>query len=90
MLSMSKMIERLKRIRIIRAIVYTIVGSIYYPMLVWVNKLKISGTEHLEKLPRENVLFVSNHQTYFADVIAVVRTDDWNDFRGMTQEPTDG
>jgi 1-acyl-sn-glycerol-3-phosphate acyltransferase len=35
-----------------------------------VNRLKISGTEHLENLPRENVLFVSNHQTYFADVIA--------------------
>jgi 1-acyl-sn-glycerol-3-phosphate acyltransferase len=32
--------------------------------------LRISGTEHLKKLPKENVLFVSNHQTYFADVIA--------------------
>jgi 1-acyl-sn-glycerol-3-phosphate acyltransferase len=31
--------------------------------------LKISGTEHLRKLPKHNVLFVSNHQTYFADVI---------------------
>ncbi|MCW3116816.1 MAG: 1-acyl-sn-glycerol-3-phosphate acyltransferase [Chitinophagaceae bacterium] len=66
------MIERLKRIRIIRAIVYTIVGSVYYPALVWVNKLKVSGTEHIEKLPRQNVLFVSNHQTYFADVIALL------------------
>jgi 1-acyl-sn-glycerol-3-phosphate acyltransferase len=36
---------------------------------MWVNKLKISGTEHLKKLPRQKVLFVSNHQTYFADVI---------------------
>ncbi|HQU56269.1 MAG TPA: lysophospholipid acyltransferase family protein [Chitinophagaceae bacterium] len=34
-----------------------------------INKLKISGTEHLQKLPKQNVLFVSNHQTYFADVI---------------------
>jgi 1-acyl-sn-glycerol-3-phosphate acyltransferase len=34
-----------------------------------VNRLKISGTEHLRGLPRHNVLFVSNHQTYFADVI---------------------
>src|SRR6185436_10662934 len=31
--------------------------------------LKISGTEHIKDLPRKNVLFVSNHQTYFADVI---------------------
>lgn len=26
--------------------------------------------EHLDGLPKQNVLFVSNHQTYFADVIA--------------------
>jgi 1-acyl-sn-glycerol-3-phosphate acyltransferase len=34
-----------------------------------VNKLKITGGEHLKDLPKQNVLFVSNHQTYFADVI---------------------
>jgi 1-acyl-sn-glycerol-3-phosphate acyltransferase len=34
-----------------------------------INKLKIRGTEHIENLPPRNVLFVSNHQTYFADVI---------------------
>jgi 1-acyl-sn-glycerol-3-phosphate acyltransferase len=37
--------------------------------LAIINKLKISGTEHIKNLPRSNVLFVSNHQTYFADVI---------------------
>jgi 1-acyl-sn-glycerol-3-phosphate acyltransferase len=67
---MSKLLNKIKRIRIIRSIVYTIAGSFSYPGLVWVNRLKISGTEHLENLPKENVLFVSNHQTYFADVIA--------------------
>src|SRR3982074_1359497 len=61
--------ERLKKIRIIRAIVYFIVGVVSYPGLMWVNKLKISGTENISSLPRKNVLFVSNHQTYFADVI---------------------
>ncbi len=40
-----------------------------YPGLAIVNKLKISGTEHFAKLPKQKVLFVSNHQTYFADVI---------------------
>jgi 1-acyl-sn-glycerol-3-phosphate acyltransferase len=40
-----------------------------YPGLTIVNRLKISGTEHLRSLPKKNVLFVSNHQTYFADVI---------------------
>ena len=69
---MGKMMERLKRIRIVKSIVYTLVGSFYYPALVWINRLKISGTENLENLPRQNVLFVSNHQTYFADVIAVL------------------
>jgi len=69
---MSKLLNKLKKIRIIRSIVYTIAGSFSYPGFVWVNRLKISGTEHLENLPRENVLFVSNHQTYFADVIALL------------------
>ena len=67
---MSSFIERLKRVRIVRAFVYAIVGIVSYPGLVWVNRLKISGTENIEHLPRRNVLFVSNHQTYFADVIA--------------------
>src|SRR6478736_5221897 len=66
---MSSFLERLKRVRIVRAFVYAIVGIVSYPGLVWVNRLKISGTENLEHLPRRNVLFVSNHQTYFADVI---------------------
>lgn len=66
---MSSLRERLKNIRLVRKIVYAVVGLFSYPGLAMINKLKISGTEHLEKLPKENVLFVSNHQTYFADVI---------------------
>lgn len=53
----------------IRKIVYAIVGIFSYPGLAIINKLKICGTEHIENLPKQNVLFVSNHQTYFADVI---------------------
>jgi 1-acyl-sn-glycerol-3-phosphate acyltransferase len=33
------------------------------------NKLKVDGIEHLKDLPNQNVFFISNHQTYFADVI---------------------
>jgi 1-acyl-sn-glycerol-3-phosphate acyltransferase len=33
------------------------------------NKLQIYGMEKLRNLPKNNVLFVSNHQTYFAEVI---------------------
>ena len=64
--------ERLKNIKIIRSIVYGTVGLITYPGLVWVNKLKIEGTEHIQNLEKKNVLFVSNHQTYFADVITFI------------------
>ena len=67
---MSKLTDKLKNIRLVRAIVYAIVGSVSYPGLNMINKLKIEGTEHLKGLPKKNVLFVSNHQTYFAEVIA--------------------
>ena len=52
--------------------IYFIVGLITYPGLNIINKLHISGTENLKDLPKKNVLFVSNHQTYFADVIAFI------------------
>ena len=35
------------------------------------NELKIEGSEIIKNLPENNVLFVSNHQTYFADVTAM-------------------
>jgi len=66
---MSSFIARIKNIRILRKIVYAIVGVVSYPGLVLINRLRIKGTEHLRDLPKGNVLFVSNHQTYFADVI---------------------
>ena len=35
------------------------------------NNLQIEGSEILRKLPDTGVLFISNHQTYFADVAAM-------------------
>ena len=35
------------------------------------NTLEIEGADIIRKLPGTNVLFVSNHQTYFADVVAM-------------------
>src|SRR6059058_742714 len=61
--------KQLAEYKLVRKLVYFIVGVISYPMLAIINKLKIEGTEHIENLPKRNVLFVSNHQTYFADVI---------------------
>ncbi|MFM2116844.1 MAG: hypothetical protein RL316_34 [Bacteroidota bacterium] len=66
---MSKIVHRIFRANLIRKLVFLVVGAASYPGLAIFNKLRISGTEHLKKLPKENVLFVSNHQTYFADVI---------------------
>lgn len=66
---MSKLIRRIFRANLVRKLVFFVVGIASYPGLAIINKLRISGTEVLKKLPPENVLFVSNHQTYFADVI---------------------
>ncbi|MBC7525120.1 MAG: 1-acyl-sn-glycerol-3-phosphate acyltransferase [Flavobacterium sp.] len=35
------------------------------------NELDIDGSEIIRALPDKNVLFISNHQTYFADVVAM-------------------
>jgi 1-acyl-sn-glycerol-3-phosphate acyltransferase len=35
------------------------------------NSLQIEGSEIITTLPDTNVLFISNHQTYFADVVAM-------------------
>ncbi len=35
------------------------------------NELQIDGSEVIRALPPQNVLFISNHQTYFADVVAM-------------------
>lgn len=69
---MSNFSERLKHVKVFRAFIYAVVGAITYPGLALINKLKIEGTEHIENLPKRNVLFVSNHQTYFADVITFI------------------
>ncbi len=35
------------------------------------NTLEIEGSDIIRSLPEKNILFVSNHQTYFADVVAM-------------------
>jgi 1-acyl-sn-glycerol-3-phosphate acyltransferase len=61
--------KKLAEYTLVRKILYALVGVFSYPGLMIVNKLQIRGTEHIQDLPKRNVLFVSNHQTYFADVI---------------------
>lgn len=52
-----------------RIMIFTLGWATYY-RLTAVNKLRIEGMEHLANLPDEGVLFLSNHQTYFADVMS--------------------
>ncbi len=66
---MSTFFAKLKESRLVKGMLYAIVGAFSYPGLNLVNKLRINGMENLHKLPKQNVLFVSNHQTYFVDVI---------------------
>jgi 1-acyl-sn-glycerol-3-phosphate acyltransferase len=48
-----------------------ITGAITHQRFKGFNQLKIEGSEIIKDLPDTNVLFVSNHQTYFADVVAM-------------------
>jgi len=57
---------------IIKKMLISLIGVITYPGFNLFNKIKITGTENLDNLPNTRVLFVSNHQTYFADVIAFI------------------
>ncbi|MEA5427054.1 lysophospholipid acyltransferase family protein [Arcicella lustrica] len=56
---------------LVKRIIMIVLGWITYSRLRGINKTRISGTEHLEGLPNEGVLFLSNHQTYFMDVICL-------------------
>lgn len=66
------LLRKFRQSSFVKGLVYAIVGIITYPGLNIINKLTISGMENLKNLPAKNVLFVSNHQTYFADVIAFI------------------
>ena len=48
-----------------------ILGALTHRRFKGFNELKIEGSEVIRNLPDQNVLFVSNHQTYFADVVAM-------------------
>jgi len=56
---------------LLKRLLTSIIGAATYRRFNIVNKTKVEGLEHLIKLPPTNVLFVSNHQTYFADVMAL-------------------
>ncbi len=69
---MKRWLKSLQQTHLFKSMVYFIIGVFTYPGVAIINKLKITGTENIKNLPRKNVLFVSNHQTYFADVITLI------------------
>lgn len=48
-----------------------IAGALTHRRYRGFNELQIEGSEIIRNLPETNVLFISNHQTYFADVVAM-------------------
>lgn len=48
-----------------------VLGAITHRRFRGFNELQIDGSEIIKSLPDTNVLFISNHQTYFADVVAM-------------------
>ena len=48
-----------------------IFGAVTHRRYRGFNELQIDGSEIIRALPDRNVLFISNHQTYFADVVAM-------------------
>ncbi len=48
-----------------------VLGVISHQRYQGFNHLEISGSDILRSLPETNILFISNHQTYFADVVAM-------------------
>ena len=68
----QKVTKGVKGTRLSKRILYLFVGLVTYPGLYIFNRLRINGMERLSKLPRQNVLFVCNHHTYFADVITLI------------------
>lgn len=56
---------------IIKRVLIFVFGLIAYYRFNIANKTTVKGSKVLKGLPQGNVLFVSNHQTYFADVTAM-------------------
>jgi len=66
--------------------IVSMAGLVTWPRFTWTNKSVIAGMDVLKRLPERKVLFVSNHQTYFADVALMYHSFSaakWNMKRGI-------
>ena len=55
----------------VKKLLIRVLGLLTHQRFRGFNDLQIEGSEIIKNLPDTNVLFISNHQTYFADVIAM-------------------
>ncbi|MFC2634656.1 MAG: 1-acyl-sn-glycerol-3-phosphate acyltransferase, partial [Capnocytophaga granulosa] len=55
----------------IKRLIIRILGPLTHRRYRGFNHLLIDGSEVIRTLPDKGVLFISNHQTYFADVVAM-------------------
>lgn len=55
----------------IKKFLIRVLGAVTHSRFRGFNDLQIEGSDVIKNLPETNVLFISNHQTYFADVIAM-------------------
>ncbi len=58
-------------ILLVKKWIIRILGAVTHRRFRGFNELQIEGSEIIRNLPETNVLFISNHQTYFADVVAM-------------------
>lgn len=63
--------DKFNKIIFLKKILITILGIISHKRFTKHNTITISGSEIIKNLPDKNILFISNHQTYFADATAM-------------------
>ncbi len=83
---MKNWLSSFKGSRFIKGLLYAGIGLFTYPGLNIYNRIQVRGMARLHGLPKRNVLFVSNHQTYFADVITFLHifcAVKWGKKRGL-------
>lgn len=59
------------RILFLKRWLISIMGVLTHKSFCGYNELQIKGSKIIKTLPNFNVLFISNHQTYFADIMAM-------------------
>ena len=61
--------DQFGHILIIKKFLIIIIGIFSYKKFSGEKKVKIKGTDNIPNKKLKNVLFISNHQTYFLDAL---------------------